>query len=717
MKKKPILVLASSLLTGLLAGCGTTDPAGSSSPDVPSSEVPSSEEPSSSDEADLIDVASSLVETAVTKAELVANGTITYGYSSPKYGSSNDPEEIPFEWGEDENGDVLHYARTQWGSTSDYYVMKDADGSVVAAEKDADGKLSKVTYPEYKAVAFPFNELVGYSNYYWGTEELASKIFALAKADANKDLVISQIDGEWLLDFGYLHTDEYGDSSYYDLSLGFIIGSQGEFASVSVSSASYSSSDYDIDPELNTVTLHSGALASSVHSYGIAQKTGDRAFNNPYDIDGFYATSFDFAYEGSSIGADGIVIQNGDSAVVNFSNVLPATANFSFDEIETSLLSGGEDGLTAAFSAYNGFISLYASEVGSYEVQARSKNVTKSFKVTVEAAKPSSISVSYATKGIDEYNANTLDSEVTAYKDQEIVFQTNILPYTASQEVGATVSSAASDDYSLEKKTVQLSEWYSAEGWVFKAPTIGDYVLKFASADATEVAKEVTVHVAEAPTFAEILSSDYASKEVNRATYEREIRYYFSFTPDGTGETGKVEIEDRFNSKTETAAYKIAANEDGYYDVTLTHESGDELGLTLKIGADYSLKIYSPDDESGSGSLLSKVDFYFLAEGTYGGKDNSMTLDLSLSSDGNASVSFHDSNYDNYLYFEAKCEIVSGDAETGYSLRIVESDSNTEDTKGFPLPLECSIDASLTTITTSFTYSGTAYSYSLTRGA
>jgi len=61
MKKKPILVLASSLLTGLLAGCGTTDPMSSSSepvapsssvvdtssPDVPSSEEPSSEVPSS----------------------------------------------------------------------------------------------------------------------------------------------------------------------------------------------------------------------------------------------------------------------------------------------------------------------------------------------------------------------------------------------------------------------------------------------------------------------------------------------------------------------------------------------------------------------------------------------------------------------------------------------------------------------------------------------
>jgi len=89
MKKKPILVLAASLLTGLLAGCGTTDPAGSSSepvtpsssvadtsssPDTSSTDVPSSEEPSSEEPSS---------EEPSSEEPIVEKHALTIDYVSP----------------------------------------------------------------------------------------------------------------------------------------------------------------------------------------------------------------------------------------------------------------------------------------------------------------------------------------------------------------------------------------------------------------------------------------------------------------------------------------------------------------------------------------------------------------------------------------------------------------------------------------------------------
>lgn len=722
MKINKILILSANAALMLLAGCaGGGD---SSSPvDVssePTSSNPSSSDPSSSpvdsssdlSDADLLALAEEAINTAIAKADSVSNGTIEYSYESPLYGST-DSDTIPFEFGTDENGDVLHYKRTQYYSTYDWYVMRDGNGDFVVVKKDEDDEISNSSYPSFEGIGFPYSNILDYSVYYFGTESLVENLFNIAKDNPNKDLVIThESDDQYSLSFGYLYTDEYDNNKYYKLELSFSIGSEGEFKTAKVSSTYYDSSCYNIDPEYDTVTLHSDAVAETIYTYDITQETGTRSFVNPYNPDGFYATSFDLVYEGETIASDSTIeIEAGESASISVENILPETTSFSFDDIDLSVTSGDEDGISASFSSWRNEISLYGYTAGEYTLEAKSKNVTKTFKVNCKPAAPESISLSYSTKGVDEYNSYVCDAEMDAYAGVEVVYQANVSPYAASQEVTASVTSFAADDYSFALKTVDINDWTSADCYCFTAKTAGDYKLKFVSADSSDVYTEVTVHVSATPTFAEVLADDYAAKARN-ANHDQEVRYYFSFTPTGTGETGSVTIEDRFNSKTEVASYSISQNGSNW-DMTITHVSGDELGITLKIGSDYSLKMYESDDESGTGKLLSKADLAFMASGTYSGKSGDMSLYISLGTAYDLTFNMSNSDWTAYLYFDAKYELVSGNADTGYTCQIVESSSTEQD--AFTLPLSFTLDKDLTTLGISFTYSGTTYTFSLTR--
>lgn len=132
-------------LGSLLASCGagasssSSEPAGTSSSTSASSSSSSSSTSSESSTASSttsVDVTVGLEdlqkasEKAKAQAKAIKGGTIILNETS----SDGEPTEItiPFEFGSDKNGDVLHHVYYDWMKTAqDAYIMKDSDGSIV----------------------------------------------------------------------------------------------------------------------------------------------------------------------------------------------------------------------------------------------------------------------------------------------------------------------------------------------------------------------------------------------------------------------------------------------------------------------------------------------------------------------------------------------------------------------------------------------------------
>jgi len=725
MKINKLLMISASALL-LLTSCGgenssssltniSGNSTSSSSPAVSDSGNPGTSSDSKNEE--LLSKAQTAIDTAVSKANLIKDGTITYSYEMPIYEDDKNVTTIPFEFGRDDNGDVLHYSQDQYGSTYDYYVMKDSKGEFVVVEKDANEELSCPSYIKYEGVGYAFN-IFNNEVYFFGTESLVKGVFDIAKENANRDLQITQEnDGDFAFTSGYLYKDQDGNNYYYQLEMGFSIGEQGEFKTARVSSSLYPNNAYDIDPEYNTASLKANAVASKVNTYEISQNLGSRTFANPYEPDTHYATSFDLVYNNQTITSNSVFeIEASKLMDIDVTNVLPTTVNWEFDTPEISVISGDEDGVFGYFSTYSKNISLSTSSSGDYTIQVKSKNVTKTFGLKVSALAPKSLYISYSTKGVSEYNSYTYESEMEIYASVEVVYEVSVSPYGADQEYSASVTSSAANDYTFEKKEVALNSWTTGNFYCFTGKTAGDYTLKFVADADSNVYEEVKVSVKAAPTFAEVLTEDYAVKATNPSNPygDSEVQYYLSFTPSGTGESGSVTIDDHFNSKKEVASYAISKNNNGGYDFTLTHVSGDSLNLTLKMGADYSIMLYEPDDEYGLGKLLSKATLAFMASGSYSGTNNGMSLTISLGANYDFSFNmYNEEDYATRIYFEALYEKVSED-ESVYSLQAIAS-SQTNQTY-FTLPMSFTIDKkTLKTLSISFTYDNVNYSFTLVR--
>lgn len=81
-----------------------------------------------------------VAKSAVNKANSIASGVVTLeetnSYSDPSI------KEMPFEFGKDKNGDVLHFVDYDWSNNPfDMYLMEDDTHSIVAVKKDNEGNI------------------------------------------------------------------------------------------------------------------------------------------------------------------------------------------------------------------------------------------------------------------------------------------------------------------------------------------------------------------------------------------------------------------------------------------------------------------------------------------------------------------------------------------------------------------------------------------------
>ena len=723
MKKNPIILLA---LSAICAGCTAVGPASSSSSSSPkgddsssvassSDEVVSSDDVTSevvsSDDATTEDSSDDSSETptvtiddivaAAAKADItkIAGGKLTTTSESEWSDEGGDVTVSDYDYGTG----VFHMTGSDWSGDYDLYLVYDTDGSIVAIKRNSENELSRDTVT-YEIASLPFMNYLGYGTTAYGAEGLVQALAYTAKTDPNNDLKTSYSNDTYNFSFGCPYSSWY----YYTVNVSFVID-DGAMTNAGVEIIKYGSDAFVTDDENGITSLVEDASFEERTLYTVEQTVGERTFTSPYNLDDFAATSYTLTDTNDVPLDDIFTMESGDFTKLKMTSVLPATTNFAFDTPKITVTGG--TGLSVTFGSYDG-PTLYfdASETGNYTVEIKTRKVTKTLNVVVEAPKPTAISASCYTVSPNGYEwSDITDKSMSGYAGVTYYLNPSVSPYSASQEVVATVD-APEEDCTLVKTNLYMYEGSTTPviTYAFTASKAGSYPVTFTSAVDSNISYTVIVNVAETPTFKDILDVDcgFAYRDGGQ------VKYTFSFGfDDETGANGSVSIKDVQNDKTENATYVIAKNETtGLYEFTLTHVDGDELSssFTLYMGPDYT-----PYISTGYyANVLKKATTEFFLVQNWKATVDGMSFTANFSSDGTVSLRMmEDETYYSNGYV-ASYSVSDTPSTDGYEVTLSEGDPDQYDSPIFTLPTTFYLSSDYKTLSASFTYTDDNKSYS-----
>ncbi len=707
MKKNPIILLA---LSAICAGCSTVGPTSSSSSDSPkgdsSSVVSSSDsttiEDSSDDSSETPALTFDDVVAAATKADItkIAGGKLTTTVED-QWSDEGDVTVSDYDYGTG----VFHMTGSDWSGDYDLYLIYDTDGSIVAIKRNSENELSKDDV-SYDVASLPFMNYLGYGSSAYGAEGLVQALAFTAKSDPNQDLKFSYTDGAYNFSFGLPYSSWY----FYTVNVSFVVN-DGAMTSASAEVIEYGSDAFVTDDENGTTSLVEGASYDKRTLYTVEQTVGERTYTNPYNLDDFAATSYTLTDANDNPLDDIFTMESGVFTKLKMTSVAPATANFSFDAPKITVTGG--DGLSVSFANYDG-PALYfdASAIGNYAVEIKTKKVTKTLNVVVEAPKPTAVSLSYYTVSPNGYDwAEVSDKSMSGYAGVTYYLNPAVSPYSASQEVTALVDGTV-ENFTLTKTDIYLYEGSTTPvtTYAFTASKAGSYPITFASAVDDTISYTVIMNIAAAPTFKDVLGVDcgFAYRD------NGEVKYTFSFGfTDETGANGSVSIKDVQNDKTESATYVITKNENtGLYDFTLTHVDGDDLISSFKL---YMGSDYTPYIATGAyANVLKKATTEFFLVQNWKGVSGDMTFTARFWENGTVDLKMMDSDCFANYYYSAHYSVDETPSTDGYAVTISTGDEQYDD-PFFALPATFYLSSDFKTLSASFTCTGdnVDYSYSL----
>ena len=233
----------------------------------------------------------------------------------------------------------------------------------------------------------------------YGAESLLEVLYSLSQSAAASNYNYTYDNGTYEFSFAYLSVNSdtgegEGDHvDYYELKVSFTVSASGTLTSLNVDCDCYTNSledeednDYTYDQSTGTITMKDGAVADT-YSFKITQREGAKTYTSEHPKSSFIPESFDaFVDEEltTQLG-DTVTVTLGETAVIYFGNFLPAgsSAKYLADTFITTL-----DLESPVFAwCYDGTVSFYASELGSYDIEFTLGSETFSFTLVVEEGK------------------------------------------------------------------------------------------------------------------------------------------------------------------------------------------------------------------------------------------------------------------------------------------------------------------------------------------
>lgn len=433
------------------------------------------------------------IEAAYDNYDKVSNGSIVFnrnGYiSNYEYAFGQNYTMV--------NSDGIKYHYSLLEDDSVFGLMEYEDGSIERAYYTTINNmygvdLQGVTYYEYES---------------FGLEQLLTDLYTVATSETVSDLVES---------INYCSTcgdvESYAFSFTTDLSgytfrinVEFTIGDNNVLTSLNVDMDGYYITYDAYDQEIEAVIYN---------NLSATQVAGERVAESAYNVDDLLFTSFDVTdTEGNALTENTVTTDVGNAVFLKVANALPETANSSVDAIE--ILSYDADGFET-YSVYAGYwdgeITITPYKAGTYTIEVKTTNVTKTITVIVNPAQLTS----YAA-GVPEYGDLYEATTATVFTGNTLQFGAVVNEYADNT---STVVVTPSENVTLD---------FDGEYHTFVATAVGEYVITLTSSVDPNFTATLTVTVEEAPSVADMLNGKYNFNNMMLGNFD------FEFVPTSEG--------------------------------------------------------------------------------------------------------------------------------------------------------------------------------------
>ena len=277
------------------------------------------------------------------------------------------------------------------GAGSELWLSKSGDEYV--GVQVAYGEVSKYDYEDVEQLmteGYLYDgQFIGYYDTFYGAENLVKGLYEIASIDdAAANLVANVSDGVYSFTFDLCGYEEIYDddgtilgtvvNSITKVSVTFTLADTYYIDSITVNTARY----FQVETVEGKASIVEGAEPDSKYSVTVVQDTA--LWDNIYTAERMEFASFELVDEYDQPIAEKITVELGSPALyVYFTNVLPITANISFDAPEVTVEDYAFNNYVNAQDGYVVFYPGNADAPGTYTVTIATANVTKTFEVEV----------------------------------------------------------------------------------------------------------------------------------------------------------------------------------------------------------------------------------------------------------------------------------------------------------------------------------------------
>lgn len=580
------------------------------------------------------------VISAITENEtLIASGT----YLKTQYSRTDSRN---FEYGTDSYGAFYReYASAYSGGIETTYYAHDGEGKVVSYKKDYEGKIqanpSSAGYTE-ESVRGTEIKPFGYSGeVFHGPVSMVTGLYAQAVENVNQDAKF-EATSDGVYSFSYCVPVVSYSTTLYKVEASFSVDSKHVLSWAKASITSYYS--YDFTQDVETGVYHINEDASGNESiYEFHLTSGYRGAMNEYKYDNFFYNSFTLIDEATGEEVTSTLkATTGKTINLIVANPYPATATLTIDTHSINVIE--PEGTMIFSSASNGVINFTISNSGTYKVEIKTKNVSKTITITVEDPLPEEVtSIYHYTKSefgdYYDYTQVNAGAEITTFEGSPLYVAPSFNPSNAAQGYTIEATGENADKVAISSETISTN-WGYATKEVSKIETseAGTYTFKVVSTADPSITGTFSWTVKALPTVAELLSKEYVSFTSRTGA----VNFRATFTPsEGDAKVGTVAISvvdswDPTNealaaySKTydytydpETMSFALSSEGIAVTDVTLTFTSSFNLVINItnnetsvyfsSEGSEYNEEMFLSGEWSGFiGEGEEKVGKYFM---------------------------------------------------------------------------------------------------------
>ena len=405
-------------------------------------------------------------------------GETEYGFGANFTYLKNEYEEQYYQLLEDES--VFGVSVSKWG------------------EEESASSVYEPTTDNLKG--YDFTSLFGYEKTVYGAEDLVAELYSTAKAETSQKFAEKIVKCP---DCGANLSYEFSFAAiingYYELvTVEFALDNEAEFVSeVKVVIEGYYEENYTLNEETNEYEVNEGVFgADFINQVTVSQAAGEKLAENPHGPAKYVYESFDLVKDDVAVeeGANFEVIV-GSELVLNVANAKPEGVVAGVDVVNVTITDAeGFETWNVTGSCWDGVVTINPYKPGEYNVVVSTKNVEKSFKLTVTAPELTS----FAAGTLNEWYEVVEQSEANIYVNGSVT-------------IAAVVNQYADASFTAELKETSDNATLVQDGtnYVFSATAAGTYEVVLTSSVKAELTATFTVVVAEAPSLAGLLNGTY----------------------------------------------------------------------------------------------------------------------------------------------------------------------------------------------------------------